>query len=128
MVNLSERSDPRKAVAVFLSGVVKFGPVNSADIVEREGRSLDNYKLIIVTTGAFTEEAERNVRNIREESMRRYRELHTALTRGSHVCLLLNDIRDYLIWDILSVIECELSELSKPTPALTTRDRSSKGS
>jgi hypothetical protein len=108
------------SVAVFVSGVIKLEPVNSVDIVEREGTNLENYKLIIVTTGAFTEQTERNVRNIREESIRRHRELHTALRRGSHVCLLLNDISDYLIMNILSDIKCELC-VSTPSPTLKTK-------
>ncbi len=123
---MSESSRPTdRSVAVFNSGLVKFGPARAfqdfsrrADIIEKHGNSLENYKLVVVTMGAFTEETERNVRGIREELIRRHRELHTALKRGSHVCLLLNDIRDYLVQELLSDIKCELIRLSRPTPAL----------
>lgn len=112
-----------KSVAIFNSGIIKFHQDFSKDIdvIPFGGDSLDGYKSIIITTGAFIENTERNVRGTKDEFIRRHREVYNALRRGSHVCILLNDASDYLVPQLLSDVKGELTLLTKPTPALKTK-------
>ena len=81
---------------------------------------LDEYDVVIVITGDLFEDRTSSSsssyqplldshKKIRAEVTRRHREIHNALKKGSHICILLNDIYDPLLTSILSELSLQLS-------------------